>query len=185
MVQMSSLGREGQSPIHIAGQGLKHNDRTISGYWRVAALRIFLDHGANPNLLDSEGLPLLAKRPMCRTPCESCSGRVPMQRLEPETPCSGLFLTRIVRCWRCLLLDNGVSVDSPDEKRHSRAVDYILIDSRKVYALLCTAFAEELNSSVSSSIPLLRALVTRGADLYLPLNDDKTMIHFLFQFPQA
>ncbi|KAK0706301.1 hypothetical protein B0T26DRAFT_680004 [Lasiosphaeria miniovina] len=76
-------------------------------------------------------------------------------------------------------------VDSLDEKRHSRGVDYILIDSRKVYALLCTAFAEELNSSVSSSMPLLRALVTRGADLYLPLNDDETMIHFLFQFPQA
>lgn len=37
------------------------------------------------------------------------------------------------------LIDHGLSVDSIDERRHNRAVNYSLTKSRKVYALLCTA----------------------------------------------
>lgn len=47
------------------------------------------------------------------------------------------------------------------------------------------AFAEETCTNVTQSRPLLRALVERGAVLYLPLNDKETILHFLFDLPSS
>ncbi|KAK4182488.1 ankyrin repeat-containing domain protein, partial [Podospora australis] len=83
-----------------------------------------------------------------------------------------------------LLLDHGVDVNSVDETRHSREIHYELKETRKLYAVICSAYAQKINTHVPQSVPLLRSLVTRGADLYLPLNEEETIIHFLFEFPE-
>ena len=82
-----------------------------------------------------------------------------------------------------ILLDHGLSVDSLDEGHFSREMRYAL-NSRRVYALLGAAFPPVSSMGIKDSLPLFRCLVERGADLYLPLNDDETLIHFLFEFTQ-
>jgi hypothetical protein len=49
-----------------------------------------------------------------------------------------------------MLLDQGLSVDSLDEGRHSRDVHYSLKESRKLYALVCCAFSNDLTMRFSS-----------------------------------
>ena len=60
--------------------------------------------------------------------------------------------------------------------------------SRKVYPLICTAFMEPSPKGWLNWLPdtllLLECLIKSGADIYLPLNEDETLIHFLFEFPE-
>ena len=60
--------------------------------------------------------------------------------------------------------------------------------SRKVYPLFCTAFAAPGRKGwlnwLPDTLPLLAYLIKFGADIYLPLNEDEMLIHFLFEFPE-
>jgi len=82
------------------------------------------------------------------------------------------------------LLDSGISVDSISEHPHSRDMHSSPTNSRRMYALLCTSIPANINADVQDSVPLLRALIRRGANLYAPLNDNETMVHYLFTFPE-
>jgi ankyrin repeat protein len=57
-----------------------------------------------------------------------------------------------------------------------------------VYPLFCTAFAEPGRNGwdnwLPDTLPLLACLIKSDADIYLPLNKDETLIHFLFEHPQ-
>lgn len=76
------------------------------------------------------------------------------------------------------MLDNGASVDSLDDR--SDHEHYKIEKPAKKYALLAASL-EIMNTSRADSAPLLRLLVERGANLYLPINDMETLIHWLFE----
>ncbi|TPX18342.1 uncharacterized protein E0L32_011753 [Thyridium curvatum] len=174
---------KGETPLHVASQGTKYSgNKMVKGIWRPKAVRVLLSHGADPSSLDAKGLSPLHKaskapevmRLLLNTGADAAMGaRSPLFQAIYDQNLAALEI----------LLDHGVSVDSVDEKKQSSRVNYQLREPRKVYALLCAAYAEQINTRVASSIPLFRALVVRGADLYAPLNDKETMIQFLFTWP--
>ncbi len=180
---VNALDEKGQSPLHIAARGMEHHNQDVKGFWTHAAVRTLLEHGADVTVLDTAGLSPLHKasaapdimRELLLGGADAADGAE-----------NAMFLAIHDQNAAALeaLLDHGMSVNLHDERRHIRHVHYSLTEPRKVYALLCAAFAVKLNTSIHDSVPVLRALVIRGADLYLPLNDNETMIHFLFQFPE-
>lgn len=183
----NALDERGESPLHIAAGGpyesIYPNDRR-SGFWATAAAKVLLDHGADPNLLDHDGHSPLYKAATSPGVMRELLSRGADVAAGATNP---LFYTIFQQSLESMeaLLDSGVSVDSVDQTRENKTIHYTLWDSnpKKPYALLCAAYAQKINTSVKDSTKLFRALVTRGADLYVPLNDDETMVHFLFEYP--
>ncbi|CAI6094184.1 unnamed protein product [Clonostachys chloroleuca] len=179
----NAVDEKGQTPLHIAARGVQWADRDISGFWKLDAVRILLDHGANPDILDKEGETALHRA------CSAPDVMVELLRrgadatLGTRSPLFQAIRDQNLAAFDTLL-DHGLSLDTLDTSRQSQDIHHSLSEPRAVYALLATAYAEELNSHVSESIPLLRSLIRRGANLYHPLNDRETLIHFLFEFPE-
>ncbi|KAH6880835.1 ankyrin repeat-containing domain protein [Thelonectria olida] len=179
---VNALDEENQSPIHIAASGKRNGYERIVGFWRLDALRILLDHGADPNVVDKQGLSPLHKASNSGDTMKELLRRGADVTVGLRSPVFTAIYHQNLETLEALL-DHGLSVNTLDVNYRSSRVDHSLTEPRKVYALLCTAFTEKMRTSISRSVPLLRALVERGADLYLPLNDKETMIHFLFEVP--
>ena len=179
----NALDFRGCTPLHIAAKGVETYKHKGKGQWKLEAVRILLQHGADPNILDKHS----------KTPIRNAVKQPPIMQellkngadplIGPENPIFDALLEQNVTALK-VLLDHGLSVDSLNKNIKSSDVHYSLTEPRTVYALLHAAFAPKLNSQVSNSVPLLKTLVERGANLYLPLNDDETLIHFLFEYPE-
>lgn len=48
-------------------------------------------------------------------------------------------------------------------------------------ALLCATLSQCYNRYMSDSVPLIKLLIDRGADMYAPLNETETLIHYVFE----
>ncbi|CAG9982277.1 unnamed protein product [Clonostachys byssicola] len=177
------VDEKGQTPLHIAARGVQETDQDISGFWKMEAVRILLDHGANPDIIDKEGQTALHRAGSAPDVMAELLQRGADATLGTRSPLFQAIRDQNLAAFDTLL-DHGLSVDTLDTSRQSEDIHHSLREPRVVYALLATAYAEELNSHVPESVPLLRSLVRRGANLYLPLNDRETLIHFLFEFPE-
>ncbi|KAF7552102.1 hypothetical protein G7Z17_g4555 [Cylindrodendrum hubeiense] len=179
---VNARGDKGRTPLHLAARGMEWDNSKIKHFWRATAVTILLDNGADPNIVDEQGHSALHKasaapevmRELLRRGADATIGEI-----------NPLFLAIQDQNLEALevLLDHGVSPDSLDEKRHSRDIHYTLTEQRRVYPLLCSVFPIT-NASVSNSVPLIKSLVERGADIYLPLNDKENLINFLFEHPE-
>ncbi|KAF4981767.1 hypothetical protein FZEAL_2489 [Fusarium zealandicum] len=178
-----ALDKKGQSPLHIAAEGTKYHSPRVEGFWRLNALTKLLDHGADPNLLDKEYLSPLHKASAAPEIISELLSRGAQVSERSQNP-----ILRAIKQHNLLaletLLDHGLSVDSFESDHLGRSLSDSMNKPRRIYALLLVALGGGLNASPKDLMPLLRALVTRGANLYLPLNDDETMVHFLFEFPE-
>ncbi|KAF5608491.1 ankyrin-3 [Fusarium subglutinans] len=180
---VNALRKDGQTPLHIAAGGLVHKNRDVKGLARLEAVKILLDHGADINALDNSKLTPLHKASNAPDVTKELLSRGADATIGKESPLFEAIFDQNQEVLEALL-KHGSSPDILSEAKHSRDVHYNLTKSRHVYPVLCAAFAEKLNTQVANSIPLLRILIGRGANLYLPLNDDETLIHFLFVYPK-
>ncbi|KAF5699429.1 hypothetical protein FGLOB1_11393 [Fusarium globosum] len=179
---VNALNRDGQTPLHIAAGGLVHENRDVKGLARLEAVKILLDNGADINALDNASLTPLHKASNAPDVTKELLGRGADATIGKESPLFDAIFNQNQEVLAALL-NCGLSSDTVSEAKHSRNVHYNLTKSRRVYPVLCAAFAEKLNTQVANTIPLLRTLIGHGANLYLPLNDDETLIHFLFVYP--
>jgi len=178
--EVDALDEKGQSPLHIAAgkeivSSTRHDKR---GVWGTAATRVLLDHGADPNLLDKEGLSPVYKASATPEAMRELLRRGANPSLGKCPPIFEVIFDQNLEAME-LLLDNGVDVNSIDETEL-----HYTKKTRKLYAVFCSAFSKKTNAHFCHSAPLLRTLVARGADLYLPLNNDETLAHFLFEVPK-
>ncbi|KAF4340900.1 ankyrin-3 [Fusarium beomiforme] len=180
---VNAVDENGQTPLHVAARGLYYEDRDVKGLSRLEAIKILLDGGADINALDKNNLSPLNKASNAPDVTKELLSRGADPTIGKESP---LFATILDQNREVLeaLLDHGLSPDTLNETKHSREVHYNLTKDRRVYPLLCAAFAEKLNTQVEDTVPLLRTLIEYDANLYLPLNDEETLIHFLFVYPQ-
>ncbi|KAK4466834.1 ankyrin-2 [Cladorrhinum samala] len=185
---VNAVDHMGRTPLHCAAQPESgQTEHYGSQFWAPAALRILLAHGANPDLLDYDGNSAVhaacreVKKPeilqeLLRAGADMTAGiRSPIfEVLNSSTD------TKILE----FLLAHGVGCDAVDESRGADFPNTMLRvkgeqPSRKMYALLCSAFPFYLGSY--TSLPLLRCLMENGANPYLPLNENETLIHLIFQ----
>ncbi|KAF5626002.1 ankyrin-3 [Fusarium sp. NRRL 52700] len=179
---VNALNKDGQTPLHIAARGLVHENRDVKGLARLEAVRILLDNGADINALDNAKLTPLHKASNAPDVTKELLSRGADATMGKESPLFEAIFDQNQGVLEALL-NHGLSPDIVSEAKHSRNVHYTLTKSRRVYPVLCAAFAEKLNTQVANTVPLLRTLIGHGASLYLPLNDDETLIHFLFVYP--
>ena len=177
---VNALDENGQSPIHIAAKGMDCNNGKDIGFWRLDAVRILLEHGAEVNLRDKQGLSSLHMASAAPNIVQELLQRGADVTAGTSSPLFTAIQEQNLATLE-ILLDRGLSVNSLDEETQAKGWHYSLKGSRKLFPLVCVAIPRE-NRSPQRSVPLIQALVVRGADLYVPLNDTETMIHFLFEF---
>ncbi|KAJ4129855.1 hypothetical protein NW768_006825 [Fusarium equiseti] len=183
---VNAVDQKGETALHVASVG--PNPRTESdGLWGLHAVRVLLDRGADINILNNEGLSALHK--------SSSAPRITQELLNRGADTSIGVKSPLFPCIRDqnletleILLQHGLSPDVFDETRRSLEVNMDPTISCNVYPLFCAAFAEPgpkgcLNW-LPDTLPLLACLVKSGADIYLPLNEELTLIHFLFEYPE-
>lgn len=179
---VNAKDEKGCTPLHLASRGKYVDNHATKGSYRLDAVSILLDNGADPNALDDNGLSPLHKASGALNIMQELLKRGADPNIGSLSPLFMAIKDANFPAFE-MLLDQGLSVDSLDEVRHSRDVHYSLKESRKLYALVCCAFSNGFNNEILKSVPLLCSLVKRGANLYLPVSDHETLIHFLFEFP--
>lgn len=184
---VNAIDEKGETPLHVASVGLKHLTTPPQGLWSLEAVRILLSHGADINALSNEGMSALHKASSAPDILKELLNHGADAVIGAKSPLFMCIHDGSLQSLE-LLLDNGLSPDVVDEESHSRDVDMALHIPRKVCPLLFASFAHKdprgFDKDLTATIPLLKNLIHRGADIYFPLNDDETLIHFLFEYPE-
>lgn len=176
---VNALDGHGNTPLHIAAQGRQWDRMSKeSGTWRADSVELLLQLGADPNIVDKAGLTPLHKastapdimRKLLEKGADATAGTV--------SPMFMAIQQQNVQALK-VILDAGASVNAVDEKRKTQ-VSYKMKDQNR-YALLCAAWPTDFNIQAKNSIPLVQTLVERGADLSLPVSNDETLIHSIFE----
>ncbi|KAH6684122.1 ankyrin repeat-containing domain protein [Halenospora varia] len=168
---------DGQTAIHIAC-GPKVRDRSsieYLGFWKPNAVKVLLESGADPNALDDEG----------KTPLHHSSWSIETMKILVDygADCtvgtaSPLFstLSSLNPEATGFLLDIEVNVDAIDtiESFH---IHYTIRDQIR-YALFCACFPYD---SKKDDALLVKVLIQRGANLYVALNEQETLLHYIFE----
>ena len=180
---VNALNVNGETPLHIASRGVMGHRRGQQGFWKTKAANILLKYGADPEIVDENGLT--AVQTACNSPeiMKELLGRG-YKFDSSEGSQNPLFLAINQYCVPVveMLLDYGISVNSLDTKRKANSLHWSLDISIKIYPLLAAAFANRYHLQESPEDPLIALLFAKGADLYLPLNDTQTLLHFLFEY---
>ncbi|KIL90692.1 hypothetical protein FAVG1_06427 [Fusarium avenaceum] len=175
------LDENGQTPLHVAAQGFQHMYCHVEGFWRLLAVQALLDHGADMDILDQEGFSALHKASAAPDVTRELLNRGADAKAGAYSPLFSAIYDQNLEILN-MLLDHGLSVNEAAQTRHSREVNPLLQRSRLVCPLLCATYVEKANRHIEDTLPLFTTLIERGANLYLPLNDDETLIHFLFEW---
>jgi ankyrin repeat protein len=176
----NSRNEKGETPLHIAsvgnsiGKSMGDNGKEL-GFWKPNCVQLLLQLGADPNALDDVGMSPLNKaasapeimRMLLQGGADISAGK--MSALFSTILSSNVESVRI-------LLDAGVSPNSEDSDRCCRLWDWDIIQDQARTTLFCAAF--------SSSGEIIKLLIERGADVFAPLNDRETLIHFVFEYAE-
>lgn len=183
--KIDSVNEKGETPLHIACTGTTYAamncENDIYGYWRIEVVNLLLKSGANVNHIDNNGLSCLHKA--------SSSPQIMRILLEhgadvTSGTLSPIFSAIQIQCLETitLLLDAGVSPNIVDHNTgitkfqlHYKAKDTVRT------ALHCASFSNLHNQRERHSAPLIKLLIERGADIYAPLNERQTLLHYTFE----
>lgn len=146
------------------------------GFWRPQCVDLLLQLGADPNIVAKNGLAPLHEavssveitRSLLRAGADLSAGKT--------SPIFDVIMEQNVEVLTTIL-DAGGDVNAVTD---SITIQPSITDQAQT-VLFCASFALGLNRHMSDSIPLIKLLIHRGADMYAPLNDRETLIHYLFE----
>ncbi|RFU29562.1 hypothetical protein B7463_g6755, partial [Scytalidium lignicola] len=178
---INSRNERGETPLHIACGGVQStNMNSISrpGFWSPDCVRLLLDLGADPNALDKTRMsPLnLAKiNPKAMKILLERGADISVGKISPlfsAIQSQDLETLRII-------LDAGADPNTKDTVKAFHI--HYEIKSEERWALFCASFPYIMNMRIEDSAPLVKLLIERGADLYNPVSDSETLIHYVFE----
>lgn len=194
---INALNETGESPLHVAACGgvkdyHRHGPDRFSDNRSLDAVRILLDHGADPDLLDEKGLAAIHKACMH---FDQSTGRDIIQELLSKGA-SALVgvrspLFEAVRYHNVpafeVLLEHGLDVNTVYDEgpiifpQNGKPIDETKPRRRCLLWFMAIVSCWPLARS-PATLSMVRIMVEHGADLYLPLNDEETVCHYLFEF---
>jgi len=182
---IDSLNEKGETPLHIACTGTTFADMNCTnnsyGFWRIECVKMLLDLGADIHILDNDGLSCLHKAsssPQIMRILLGHGADITAGKISP------LFSAIQIQCLETLtiLLDAGVSPNATDHNKGREGFQmHYLVKEQARWALFCASFANLHNQRPGNSAPMMKILIERGANLYAPLNDKETLIHYTFR----
>ncbi|KAE9375050.1 ankyrin [Stipitochalara longipes BDJ] len=193
--KIDALNEKGETPLHVACTGTTYKamncDNDVYGYWRIEAVKMLLEAGAKINVLDKNGLSCIHK-----ASSSPLIMRILLEHgadLTIGTP-SPIFPAIQIQCLATLtiLLDAGVSpniVESSNARPTGLPMHYEPTSFHMHYkikdvtrsALMCASFASLHNQREKHSAPMVKLLIERGADIWVPINEKETLIHGVFE----
>ncbi|KAH8648295.1 ankyrin repeat-containing domain protein [Tricladium varicosporioides] len=186
--QIDAKNENGETPLHIACTGYTYPDMNctneVYGFWRIECVKILLNSGADVNDLDKNRLSCLHKA--CTSPqimriLLEHGADINLGKLSP------IFPTIQMQCLETLtiLLDAGADPNAIDE---NNACDGFAVDwsfkERSKSALSCASFANLHNQQAKNSRLLVKLLIERGANIYAPISDSETLVHYVFEYAE-
>ncbi|RDL31844.1 Glucanase [Venustampulla echinocandica] len=174
---INATNEKGQTPLYIAAAGItEHNMGSYEGFWRPQCVDLLLSLGADPNIVAKNGLAPLHEavssvditRSLLRAGANLSAGKT--------SPIFNAIMEQNVKVLTAIL-DSGGDVNAITD---SITISPSITDQART-ALFCASFALSLNRHMPDSIPLIKLLIDRGADMYAPLNNRETLIHYIFE----
>lgn len=149
---------------------------SYEGFWRSQCVDVLLSLGADPNIVAKNGLGPLHKaassanitRSLLRAGADVSAGKTP--------PIFNAIMEQNVEVLTAIL-DAGGDVNAVTDSNDINPS----ITGRARTALFCASFAVGMNRHIPDSIPQIKLLIDRGADMYAPLNARETLIHYVFE----
>lgn len=176
---IDAKNEKGETALHIASVGNNiDNMGNEQGFWKPACVELLLDLGSDPNALDDSGRSCLQKAsasPEIMRILLNRSGELAAGQVSAMFSAIQNLNEQALR----VILDIGVSPNSKDLSNACQ-VHYEVKDQER-FALFCASFPYPFNNNIKDSVPLVKLLIERGADLYAPLNDRETLIHYVFE----
>ncbi|KAK0664036.1 putative ankyrin [Cercophora samala] len=197
---MDAADDTGQCALHIAARGVVGNWETSPGIrfspaqrLDLEAVQLLIEHGADVNVADLEGLTATHKACMRNMWQDRETGSAIIRELvlNGANALAGVPhpLFQAIRCHNLpafeILLQQGAHVNMLYEGQRPVPTSSPLWDnttSGKIYLLNFIAMCSYDGSQhLPTTLSMVRSVVETGADLYLVLSDEETLCHFLFE----
>jgi ankyrin repeat protein len=148
------------------------------GFWRSQCVDLLLSLGADPNIVAKNGLAPLHEAASSADITRSLLGAGADLSAGKASPIFNAIMEQNVEVLAAIL-DAGGDVNAVTDST-TITINPSITDQART-ALFCASFALALNRYIPDSIPQIKLLIERGADLYAPLNNLETLIHYLFE----
>ncbi|KAL5354784.1 hypothetical protein ACLOAV_000874 [Pseudogymnoascus australis] len=174
---INATNEKGQTPLFIAAVGTTEcNMGSYEGLWRSQCVDLLLGLGADPNIVAKNGLTPLHQAVSSADITRSLLGGGADLSVGKTSPIFNAIMEQNAEVLTAIL-DAGGDVNAVVD---SIAITPSVTDQART-ALFCASYALGLNRDMTDSIPQIKLLINRGADMYAPLNDRETLIHYLFE----
>jgi ankyrin repeat protein len=171
---LDSTNEKGQTPLHVAVDTAYPN-----GFWKRESIEILLEHGANPNILDADGVTCLHKSndPGITSILIEHGADVSLGEKSVLFSALASFDLETVG----LLLDAGAEVNQRPRVAKAEGLKvWVPQHSSGHYPL------HDISSNVNAAeerrllaLPIIKLLLQRGADPFASYDDGSTILHCL------
>ena len=176
---VNARNEKGETALHIASFGSTiDNMGNEQAFWKARCVEVLLDLGSDPNILDDNSRSCLQNA--------SASPEIMIMLLKRSGASANGQTSAMFSAIQSLnaqaleiLLDTGVSPNSKDLSEACQV--HYEVKNQERFALFCASFPTPFNNNIKDSVPLVKMLIERDANLYAPISNQETLIHFVFE----
>jgi ankyrin repeat protein len=177
---INALDRDGNTPLHIASTEVQYCSGPACGFFRPQCCETLLRLGADPNAVNSTGYTALnlagtnlqMAKTLLKYGADATEGGKGV--LSSAIQAGDVEMTRFY-------LENGADCNVPDTSTEYNSQP--IGTNLKRYPLIVAAFPAAHNKRCMEVKPdLIKLMLQHGARVDLPISEDQTLIHYIFQY---